>query len=137
MWQSAGMCHAADAHPPDLSAELRPPRPMAGGAIEASDLVLTAADGNRFAAFAARSPAAAAGGAGKAAGVVILPDIRGLFRFYEELAMRFAEAGVDAIALTSSTSTPARPTPSSTGRWASGRPNRTTRGGVSSPALPP
>ena len=87
------MCHAADAHPPDLPAELRLPRPMAGGAIETHELVLTAADGNRFAAFAAR--VAEPGGAG----VVVLPDIRGLFRFYEELALRFSEAGVDAVAI--------------------------------------
>jgi carboxymethylenebutenolidase len=86
------MCHAADAHPPDLPADLRHGPPMAGGALETRDLVLTAGDGNRFAAFAAPAPSPTG------AGVVIFPDIRGLFRFYEELAMRFAEAGVDAIA---------------------------------------
>jgi carboxymethylenebutenolidase len=86
------MCHAADAHPPDLPADLRNAPPMAGGALETHDLVLAAGDGNRFAAFAARAPSPTG------AGVVIFPDIRGLFRFYEELAMRFAEAGVDAIA---------------------------------------
>ena len=32
------------------------------------------------------------------AGVVILPDVRGLYRFYEELALRFAERGYAAIA---------------------------------------
>ncbi len=32
-------------------------------------------------------------------GVVILPDVRGLFRFYEELAIRFAEIGIDAVAI--------------------------------------
>ena len=31
-------------------------------------------------------------------GVVILPDVRGLYRFYEELALRFAERGIAAIA---------------------------------------
>ena len=31
-------------------------------------------------------------------GVVILPDVRGLYRFYEELALRFAERGHAAIA---------------------------------------
>ena len=30
--------------------------------------------------------------------MVILPDVRGLHPFFEELALRFAEAGVDAIA---------------------------------------
>ena len=33
------------------------------------------------------------------AGIVILPDVRGLHPFYEELALRFAENGVDAIAI--------------------------------------
>jgi carboxymethylenebutenolidase len=32
------------------------------------------------------------------AGIVILPDIRGLHEFYKELAERFAEAGLDAVA---------------------------------------
>ena len=31
-------------------------------------------------------------------GVVILPDVRGLYRFYEELALRFAERGHAAVA---------------------------------------
>src|SRR5205823_14024551 len=31
--------------------------------------------------------------------LVILPDVRGLHRFYKELAMRFAERGIDAVAI--------------------------------------
>ena len=31
-------------------------------------------------------------------GIVILPDVRGLYRFYEELALRFAERGFPAVA---------------------------------------
>ena len=56
------------------------------------DLVLEATDGNRFAAFAAmpKEPGRV--------GVVILPDVRGLYRFYEELALRFAERGYAAVA---------------------------------------
>src|SRR5207247_1405319 len=54
--------------------------------------VLEARDANRFAAFAAW-PGEPAG-----IGVVILPDVRGLYRFYEELALRFAERGIAAIA---------------------------------------
>jgi carboxymethylenebutenolidase len=54
---------------------------------------LASKDGTPFAAFLAR--AATPGGPG----VVVLPDVRGLFRFYEELALRFAEAGVTAIAM--------------------------------------
>lgn len=65
---------------------------MAGGALETHDLVLTASDGNRLRAFEARAPHPSGGG------VVIFPDWRGLGHFYEELAMRFAEAGHDAIA---------------------------------------
>jgi carboxymethylenebutenolidase len=30
---------------------------------------------------------------------VVLPDVRGLYRFYEELALRFAEEGIDALAI--------------------------------------
>lgn len=70
-----------------------PPIPViSGAAVSHDDLVLDAADGNRFAAFAA-SPEEPA-----ASGVVILPDVRGLYRFYEELALRFAERGIAAIA---------------------------------------
>ena len=31
--------------------------------------------------------------------MLILPDVRGLHPFYEELALRFAEAGVEALAI--------------------------------------
>jgi carboxymethylenebutenolidase len=70
-----------------------PPIPVIrGAAISHEELVLEAADGNRFAAFAA-TPDEPAG-----IGVVILPDVRGLYRFYEELALRFAERGMSALA---------------------------------------
>lgn len=74
----------------------RPPLPpISGGAGEAAgrDVVLTAADGNRFAAFTATA------GAPGGAGMVILPDVRGLHPFYQDLAVRFAEAGIHATAL--------------------------------------
>jgi carboxymethylenebutenolidase len=67
--------------------------PISGAAVTHRNLVLEAADGNRFAAFAALPDEA--GGAG----VVVLPDVRGLYRFYEELALRFAEVGHAAVAL--------------------------------------
>jgi carboxymethylenebutenolidase len=71
-----------------------PPVPdIAGAAVSHEDLVLTAADGNRFATFLALPEEQAK------AGIVILPDVRGLYRFYEELALRFAERGYAAIAL--------------------------------------
>ena len=70
-----------------------PPIPViAGAAVSHDDLVLKAADGNEFAAFLA-IPAEPA-----SVGVVIYPDVRGLYRFYEELALRFAERGYAAIA---------------------------------------
>ena len=71
-----------------------PPIPvLSGAAVSHDDLVLEAGDGNRFAAFSA-VPDQPSG-----AGIVILPDIRGLYRFYEELALRFAERGHAAIAI--------------------------------------
>ena len=71
-----------------------PPIPVIkGAAVAHDDLVLEAADGARFAAFAAR-PDDPAG-----TGVVVLPDVRGLYRFYEELALRFGERGIAAVAI--------------------------------------
>ena len=79
------MCFPYDAHPPV--------RPIAGAAVDHEDLVLQASGGARFAAFSAKAeqPAGPA--------VVVLPDVRGLFRFYEELALRFAEVGYDSVAI--------------------------------------
>ena len=71
-----------------------PPVPViAGAAVSHEELILEAADGNRFAAFAARPEEPAR------AGIVVLPDVRGLYRFYEELALRFAEHGLAAVAI--------------------------------------
>jgi carboxymethylenebutenolidase len=71
-----------------------PPIPvLSGGALTHEDLVLESGDGTRFAAFAAL-PDEPSG-----AGVVILPDVRGLYRFYEEVALRFAERGYAAVAI--------------------------------------
>jgi carboxymethylenebutenolidase len=70
-----------------------PPIPViSGAAVSHEDLVLEARDGNRFAAFIA-TPDEPSG-----VGVVLLPDVRGLYRFYEELALRFAERGYAALA---------------------------------------
>src|SRR3954454_15276543 len=85
------MCFAFDARPP------APPRefaraPMAGGAA-AEVLELTGADGTPFSAAFAESAQRSG------AAVIILPDVRGLYRFYIELAERFAEAGHSAIAI--------------------------------------
>ena len=71
-----------------------PPIPvLSGAAVSHDDLVLTAEDGNRLAAFQALPEGPAP------VGVVILPDVRGLYRFYEELALRFAERGYVAVAI--------------------------------------
>jgi carboxymethylenebutenolidase len=78
------MCFDTDSLPPIPS--------ISGAAVDHRDLVLEASDGNRFAAFAAL-PEARSG-----AGVVIFPDVRGLYRFYEELALRLAERGYAAVA---------------------------------------
>ena len=83
------MCFAFDASPPDLPADIAP---IAGGA-GAELLELESADGTRFSAALAESP----GPRGRA--VVILPDVRGLYPFYSELAERFAAAGHHAIAI--------------------------------------
>jgi carboxymethylenebutenolidase len=85
------MCFAVDAHPPDLPSDLALP-PVAGGAA-AELLELTSADGTRFSAALAESPESSD------PGVVILPDVRGLYRFYVELAERFAQAGHHTIAI--------------------------------------
>jgi carboxymethylenebutenolidase len=78
------MCFELDSAPPIP--------PISGAAVSHEDLTLEAADGAAFAAFAATPEEPAA------TGVVILPDVRGLYRFYEELALRFAERGYPAIA---------------------------------------
>lgn len=70
-----------------------PPIPVVrGAAVSHEHLVLEGADGNRFAAFSAAPED------GADVGVVLLPDVRGLYRFYEELALRFAERGYAAVA---------------------------------------
>jgi len=74
----------------------RPPLPpITGGAAFAGseDLVLEAADGNRFSAFSALTDAP------DAPGVIILPDVRGLHPFYSDLALQFAEAGAHTTAI--------------------------------------
>jgi carboxymethylenebutenolidase len=85
------MCFAFDARPPALPADLER-APIAGGAGPEL-LELESADGARFSAALAESTA------GDGVGVVILPDVRGLYGFYIELAERFAQAGHPAIAL--------------------------------------
>src|SRR5438874_11198343 len=79
------MCFEPDSLPPIPA--------IAGAAVSHDDLVLTSEDRNQLAAFLA-TPEQRGG-----AGVVVLPDVRGLYRFYEELALRFAERGFAAVAI--------------------------------------
>ena len=79
------MCYTDNARPPLP--------PIRGGSTDFGDLTLAAADGNRFMAYAARAAQPTG------AGMVILPDVRGLHTFYKELARRFAETGIDAVAI--------------------------------------
>ncbi|MFP5369776.1 MAG: dienelactone hydrolase family protein [Actinomycetes bacterium] len=79
------MCHDHGSRPP------APPR--TGDVRERGVLTLTSADGAEFsAAYAAPSGRARAG-------VVVLPDIRGLHPYYVALAERFAQAGLVAVAI--------------------------------------
>jgi len=79
------MCYGDDA---------RPPAPPISNPVGAhGDLVLTSGDGTRFAAYEAHPEAPSN------RGMVIMPDVRGLHHFYKELAERFAEAGVHAVAI--------------------------------------
>jgi carboxymethylenebutenolidase len=79
------MCFTSDQRPPE------PPRSseVAGH----GPLVLTAADGNLFSAFEA-VPVTRRG-----ASLVLLPDIRGMHAFYTDLALCFAQAGIDTVAV--------------------------------------
>lgn len=79
------MCVDNDSRPPIL--------PIAGGSAGSQDLRLASADGTRFMAHAARASAPTG------AGMVVIPDVRGLHPYYKELADRFAEVGVDAVAI--------------------------------------
>lgn len=79
------MCHGPGSSPPYP--------PVRGGAGSGREIELKAADGNRFAAFSATTQS------NEGPAVVILPDVRGLHGFYQELAIRFTEAGIHATAI--------------------------------------
>lgn len=78
------MCYETSARPPVP--------PIAGGAATGESITLTGSDGNAFAAFAASAENESN------LGMVVLPDVRGLHAFYEDLALRFAEQGIHAVA---------------------------------------
>jgi carboxymethylenebutenolidase len=79
------VCYEPDAVPPI--------EPIEGAATRQHRLTLTASDGNQFHAFEAFADEPSD------TGVVVLPDVRGLHHFYEELTVRLAEAGHDALAI--------------------------------------
>ena len=90
------MCFDQDALPPQLPHDIPGLRIAANPdetVAEKQRITLKSADGTEFGAYIAR-PAHPNG-----AGIVILPDVRGLFAFYEELAARFAAAGVEALTI--------------------------------------
>lgn len=79
------MCSAPDSK---LPIEAAP-----SGAADGRGVDLIGSDGQQFCAYEAdsRDPAGA--------GIIVLPDYGGLSGFYQDLALRFAEAGVDAVAI--------------------------------------
>ena len=79
------MCFDANSRPPIGARH--------GEAADLGEVELVTADGNCFTAFRARARRPTG------AGALVLPDIRGLHPYYEELAVRFAEHGVDALAI--------------------------------------
>jgi carboxymethylenebutenolidase len=79
------MCFSSDQHPP------LPPRSSDVGAH--GPVELTSADGTSFAAYDA-VPVTRRG-----VSLVLLPDIRGMHPYYSDLAIAFAQAGVDTVAI--------------------------------------
>src|SRR4029077_2364755 len=82
------MCFPPGARPPDVPSDLRTITGGAGG----ERVVPKSAHGASFRAFVAKASRGDAG-------VVLAPDVRGLHSFYEDLAERFASAGVHAISI--------------------------------------
>jgi carboxymethylenebutenolidase len=79
------MCFGDDARPPD------PPLPGIVG--DHGEVLLRSADGTQFNAYYAYPTARVR------SAVVVMPDVRGLHPFYQELAQRFAQAHLLAIAI--------------------------------------
>lgn len=79
------MCHSTDSRPPAP--------PIIGPVAEHGPIVLESADGASFGGYQAIP------GEPNGASVVVLPDIRGLHPYYEDLVVRFAEAGFLAAGL--------------------------------------
>lgn len=81
------MCHDDDSR--------APAPPVRGEVAGHGGVELTSADGTVFSAYEAVPAGFEAG----APGIVLLPDVRGLHPYYRDLAQRFAEAGLPAVAI--------------------------------------
>lgn len=79
------MCFEHDSRPPIES--------IHGASIQSNLITLVADDGTEVTAHQAL------GSVPDGPGMLVLPDVRGLHTFYRELADRFAERGIDAIAI--------------------------------------
>jgi carboxymethylenebutenolidase len=79
------MCFDTDSVPPIFTQSVT--------SVRSKAMVLSSADGSAFSAFFAR-PEQPSG-----AGIIVLPDMRGLYPFYEQLAVCLAEQGHAAIAM--------------------------------------
>jgi carboxymethylenebutenolidase len=69
-----------------------PPIADNGVPVDTADITLTAADGVELMSFHASA-------ADADAGIIVLPDVRGLYQFYKDLARCFAQAGHAAVAI--------------------------------------
>ena len=78
------MCVDNDSYPPIPQ--------ISGGSDGGKDFRLTSSDSTSFMAYAARAARPTG------AGMIVIPDVRGLHPYYKALAERFAEVGVDSIA---------------------------------------
>src|SRR5919106_772640 len=78
------MCVDNDSYPPIPQ--------ISGGSDGGKDFRLTSSDGTKFMAYAARAATPTG------AGMIVIPDVRGLHPYYKALAERFAEVGVDSVA---------------------------------------
>ncbi len=79
------MCSDPDSHPPI--------DPAAHGSASGHEIGLIVGDGSRCTAYQADASRPSG------VGMIVLPDYNGLTGFYRELALRFAEDGIDAVAI--------------------------------------
>lgn len=79
------MCSDPDSHPPI--------DPASHGTAGGHEIGLIVGDGNRCTAYQADATRPTG------VGMIVLPDYNGLTGFYRELALRFAEHGIDAVAI--------------------------------------